>query len=113
MAENSQRSQLTLSHLLTAMSLVMPVVAVVGGVKHAGGGVRRYLFGVLFGFILGACLVLFDWHIGKFFWFRAQLYSERAREITAMGFFALQLVFIVVGGLAGDRLAQLLIRYSP
>ena len=107
----TQHGQVTLAHLLVAVALIMAPAVVVGEVKAAGGGVLRYSLGLTLGLLVGALIVLLEWHSGRFLWHRSQALHDRGQNIVAIGLFALQLVWIVIAILCGSQLAHLVIRF--
>ena len=106
-----EQGHVTLGHLLMGIALFMPAAMVVGEVRAVGGGVLRYLLGLPLALVLGGLVVLLQWHSGKFFWQRSQRYCDRAQNIVAIGLFTLDLVWIMLAGICGYRLAHLVIKF--
>lgn len=108
----SKQGQVTLGHLLMGIALLMPAGVVIGEVKAAGGGMLQYLFGLPLALALGGLVIVLEWYSGRFFWQRSQRYSDRTRNIVAIGLFALQIVWVMLAGICGYRLAHLVIMLS-
>ena len=100
-----------MGHLFMGITLFMPAATVVGEVRAAGGGVLRYLFGLPLALVLGGLIVVLEWYSGRFFWQRSQRYSDRAQNVVAIGLFALQLMWAMLAGICGYRLAHLVIKF--
>jgi hypothetical protein len=108
----AQSPQWTLGHLLMAMAFVMPVIAVIGDLKHAGGGALRYALGAPLGLALGTTIVWLTWKSGKTVWLCFSGRSERARRTLAIGLFGLDICALLFGFIGGRALASLLIKLN-
>ena len=106
-----QQGQVTITFLLSAIELIMPTAFAVQAVKAAGGGVPRYVAAAALGLLLGGLIVVVEWRSTRFLWRRSQTFSERARNIVAMGLVALQLVWIILAAITGYQLAQLVTEF--
>jgi hypothetical protein len=73
--------------------------------KHSGGGTLCYLVAVPLALALGAAIVCLDWKFGKTVWLRCQRYSKQAQNAVAVALFVVELLWIVVGGISGVKLA--------
>ena len=107
--DTEQRGQVTLGHLLLSIAFFMPVVAVIMEIKRVGGGPVQYALSVPLGLGLGAVIGRLSWIAGRSLWLRSQSYSNKVQNGIAIGVFALDIVWIIVGGIAGTALAHLLI----
>jgi hypothetical protein len=104
-SKNSESGQVTLMHLFLFIAFFMPVVAATTALKLSAGGTLRYLVTVPSALVLGALIVSLEWRLGKALWLRSQQYSEQAQNAVAITLFALELLWIVVGTVSGDKLA--------
>jgi hypothetical protein len=105
-SKNGESGQVTLMHLLSGIAFCMPIVAATTELKHSGGEILRYLVAVPSALALGAMIVSLDWKLGKTAWLRCQRYSNRAQNAVAVALFALEPIWIVVGGVSGFKLAS-------
>ncbi len=101
----SKSGQVTLMHLLDLIAFCMPISMATGGLQHSGGGVVRYLIAIPAALVLGALIVSLNWKLGKAMWLRSQSYSKRMQNAVAMGLFGQQMLWIVLGAVAGFGLA--------
>jgi hypothetical protein len=109
--QEMQGGGVTLGHLLLAISFVSPIAAVETEVHRAGGGMLRYSLGFFVSFGLAVLIVWACWSGGRLLWLRSQHHSERAQNFLAFGMYGLYFLSIVVGDIAGYRLAALLIHH--
>jgi hydrogenase-4 membrane subunit HyfE len=108
-AENTGPA-LTLGNLLMVTSFMITVMAVINPIKHAGGGVVRYMLSVPLALALGALIVWLNWKVQKYLFQRAKGATKRT-ENTIVAIFLLSLpFFIALGGFAGGILASLLMK---
>ena len=82
-AENTGQA-LTLGNLLTVRSFMITVMAVVEPLKHAGGGVVRYMLGVPLALALGALIVWLNWSFQKFLSQKAKGATKTKENIIAV-----------------------------
>jgi uncharacterized protein HemX len=109
--KNPECGQVTLMHLFLGIAFCMPITAATTELKHSGGGTLRYLVAVPLALALGAAIVWLHWKLGKTVWLRCQRYSKQAQNAVAMALFAVELLWIVVGGLSGFKLATIVAEY--
>jgi hypothetical protein len=112
-SENTGSGQVTLGHLLLGIALCMPVSMGVTELKHSGGGILRYVIVAPSALVIGALIVSFDWTLGKAVWLRCRRYSNKAQNRAAMALFGLQLLWIVIGAIAGFKLATFVAAHLP
>jgi hypothetical protein len=112
-SKNPESRQITLMDLFLAMAFCMPIVAATTELKHSGGGTMRYVVAVPSALALGVVIVWLDWNLGKTVWFKGQRYSKQAQNAVAMTLFALELLWIVVGGILGSKLAAFVTGHVP
>ena len=110
--QRTQHGQVTLGHLLLSIAFFIPVETVIFEIKHVGGRPVQYALGVPLGLGLGAVIGRLSWISGRSLWLRSQRYSQKVQNGIAIGVFALDIVWIIVGGIAGTALAHLLIHSS-
>jgi hypothetical protein len=103
--KNPESRQFSLMDLFLCVVFFMPFAAVTTELKNTGGGTLRYLAAVPSALALGAVIVWLDWNLGKTVWLRSQRYSGRAQNAVAWTLFAFELLWIVVGGVSGFKLA--------
>ena len=101
-----RHSQVTLSHLLLGMAVVMPAVAAISSIRVAGAGVFRIALGLILGLAIGSCICILDLQICKFLRLRSAKYAEKARKLIDLGLFALLFIWILAGVIAGNNLAR-------
>jgi hypothetical protein len=92
-------------HLLLAIAFVMPLSGAIAELKHSGGGALRYVIVLPTSLAVGALIVWLDWKLGKALWSRCQRRSPQVQNVVAMFLFILELLWIVVGGVSGFKLA--------
>ena len=91
-------------------SFVITVMAVIEPLKHAGGGVVRYMLGVPLALVLGALIVWLNWSFQNFLSQKSKG-ATKTKENTIVVVFLLSLLFFIAfGGFAGNMLASLLIK---
>jgi hypothetical protein len=100
-----ESGQVTLMDLFLGIAFCMPITAATTELKRSGGGTLRYLIAVPSALALGAVIVWLDWKLGKTVWLRCQRYSKQAQNAVAVALFAIELLWIVVGGVSGFKLA--------
>lgn len=106
----TQRGQVTVGHLLLFIAFFILVETVIIEMRHLGGGPVQYALGVPLGLGLGAVIVRLNWISGRSVWLRSQRYSKKVQNRIAIGVFVLDIVWMIVGGIAGSTVAHLLIR---
>jgi hypothetical protein len=104
-SKSPESRRVTLMDLFLGIAFCMPITAATTELRHSGGGTFRYLVAVPSTLALGAVIVYLDWELGKTVWLRCQRYSERAQNAVAVVLFAVELLWIVVGGISGFKLA--------
>jgi hypothetical protein len=104
-SENPCHGQVTLGHLFLGIILCMPVTGAVTEIKHAGGGVFRYLIVAPIALLFGVLIASLDWKLGKAVWLRCQRYSHRAQNAAAAARCGLELLWVVLGAGSGLKLA--------
>ncbi len=97
--------QVTLMDLFLGIAFCMPTTAALTELKHSGGGTLRYVVAIPSALALGAVIVWLDWKLGKTARLRCQQYSKQAQNVIAMALFAVELLWIGVGGISGFKLA--------
>ena len=112
-SKNPEPRQITLMDLFLAIAFCMPIIAATTELKHSGGGTMRYVVAVPSALALGAVIVSLDWNLGKTVWLRCQRYSHQAQNAVAVTLFALELLWIVVGGISGFKLAAFVAGHVP
>ena len=112
-SKNPEPGQVTLMHLFLGIAFCMPITAAVTELKHSGAGTLRYLVAVPSALVLGVVIVWLDWKLGKAMWLGCQRYSKQAQNAVAMALFAVELLWIVVGGLSGFKLAAFVAEHVP
>jgi hypothetical protein len=110
--DTEDHRQVTLGHILMAITLCIPSAAVITEVRAAHGRPLQYLLGVPLAVALGCLLVFLEWHSGRFLWGRSQPHSDRIQRIATAALFALQFVWIVLADLCGAGLAHWAIKFS-
>lgn len=110
-APQRKTGQVTLSHVLWIVILVMPPSAMVGVVKDTGGGALKYLVSAVIGLVLGSLILWMHWKIGRAVWPRFQRSSQTVRNVVAFGLFAQGVVWALVGLVVGVKSAALITRY--
>src|ERR1700683_2781838 len=110
-SKNPGSGQVTLKHLLLGVAFVQPIAGATAAVKHFGGGTLRYSVAVPAALALGVVLVWLDWKIGKTVWLRCQQCSKQAQNAVALALFVGDLLWVVVGGLSGFKLAALIAKH--
>jgi hypothetical protein len=106
-----QWGQVTMGHLFLVIAFFIRVEAVILKIKHVGGGFSQYALGVPLSLGLGAVIVRLSWISGRSLWLRSQRCSMKVQNGIAIGLFALDIAWIIVGGIAGSALAELLIHH--
>lgn len=104
-SENAGNGQVTLGHLFLGIVFCMPVTAAVPEIKHAGGGVFRYLIAASIALLFGVLIASLDWKLGKAAWLRCQRCSSRAQNAANIALFGLDLLWIALGAFSGLKLA--------
>ena len=108
---NSESGQVTLMHLLLCIAFCMPIVEATTDLEHSGGGAVRYLIAVPSALVLGALIVCLDWKLVKAVLLRCQRYSKQSQNGVAIALFALQILWIVLGAIAGFKLAAFVAKH--
>ncbi len=107
----SKSGQVTVGHLLMMVVFVITVEAVIFPIRHAGGGLLRYVLGIPLGLAFGVLVVRMNWTIGKFLWTRSRSYSARMQNALAIVLLALDFVWMAVGAIGGSGLGRLLVKH--
>jgi hypothetical protein len=106
-----EAGQMTLIHLFLGIAFFMPTASAITEVKHAGGGVLRYLVVIPFAIVIGVLIVSIDWRLGKAIWLRSCRYSERVQIGVSVALFAFQLPWIFLGEVSGEKLAAFVVNH--
>jgi len=109
--ENVQTGGVTLFHLFFGIVFFSPVFAVVTEIKHAGGGVLRYVLAIPIAIVFGALVVWLNWICGRWSWTKTKHSSNRIQGIIATISFCLLLISIVIEDISVFKLVPLLIRF--
>jgi hypothetical protein len=112
-SKNPGSGQVTLKHLLLGVAFVQPIAGATAMLKHFGVGILRYSIAVPAALALGVVIVWLDWKIGKTVWLRCHQCPKQAQNAVALALFAVDLLWIVVGGLSGFKLAALVAKHVP
>jgi hypothetical protein len=99
--------------LLAMTAFVTPIVATISTVKHSAGGFTQYLLAVPLGIALGALIVSLEWMLGRVIWLRFENHSGRFRHAAGLGLYVIQLFWIFVGAVGGDKLGALVVSHIP
>ena len=110
-SKNPEPEQITLMDLFLGIAFCMPVVAATTELKLSIGGPLRFLVAVPSALVLGALIVWLNWKFGKTVWLRCQQYSKHAQNAVAIALFAVELLWIVVGGVSGFKLAAFVVEH--
>ncbi|HSS99378.1 MAG TPA: hypothetical protein VLK33_20225 [Terriglobales bacterium] len=107
-SKKTHPKQITVMDLILGIAFCMPTVAAVSELKHSGGGISHYLIAIPLGLSLGALIVWVDWKLGKTIWLRYQGYPKRAQDMLAIFWILVDLLWIIIGGFLGIKLAWLM-----
>jgi hypothetical protein len=109
--QQAQTRQVGLMDLFALIAFFMPIYATIGMVKRSGGGPLRYLLALPLAVALGTLIVSIDWKLGRVIWLRSGSYSKTVKNGVGFCLFVLQLFWIFVGAMSGDRLATFLVNH--
>src|SRR3954471_23915940 len=101
--------QVGLVDLFAMVMFFTPMFATVAGVERLGGGSIRYLVALPLGIGLGTILVFFEWKIAKAIWLHFAKYSAKIKNALGISLFVIQLFWIFVGLVSGDKLSAFIV----
>ena len=107
----TQTRKVGLMDLLALIAFFMPIFATMAMVKRSGSGTLRYLLALPLAVALGTLVVSIHWKLGRVIWLRSGNYSKTVRNGVGFCLFVLQLFWIFVGAVSGDRLATFLVNH--
>jgi hypothetical protein len=111
--KTAKSGQVGLGHLLLAIVFFMPMSGAVTELKNFGGGDLRYLIAVPCALAAGSLVTWLDWKLGKILWTKGQRHSRITQDVVAIALLALELCWIVVGGVSGFKVAAFVARHIP
>jgi hypothetical protein len=94
-----------------AMCFPLPVVAVFSEIRSAGGGVFRYLLGLLVALALACVFVVVNWKTMNFISRRAKGRSERTENLVGVMMLAAEFAWGILSFVLGFAFAAALVRY--